>query len=340
MASNINFTLSCEQGVKRSVERQIIDIETGNETHSSVCTSGCSEESNHFFRLEEGFSLIVSKFYCENEVVFCKNPADENTIVISYELSADPVKYELENNGLSITKQIIQHNVLTFSNALTLKIMPAPGSSIHHLWLVITKDWLKEKTGFMMADNPEKINQLFALKKKFALRKSSQGELSVVRTLLDYPFASTEETIAHFELKAAANELLSHYIKKFLAIKEAGADDRIVRPEILKMREIKSYIRQNILRGTPILLPELANKFSMSEASLKRYFKKFSNTTFTDFYNNERLKKAFDVISSEKDSTIQEVANRLGYKNTSHFAKSFKAFYNFYPSEIRSRFSA
>jgi AraC-like DNA-binding protein len=340
MASNINFTLSCELGVQCSKERQIIDIQTDNDAHSSVNASGCSEESNHFFRLEEGFSLIVSRFYCENEVVFSKKPADEDTIVISYEVSADPVRYELENDGLSITKQIVQNNVLTFSNALTLNIIPAAGSSIHHLWLVITKDWLKEKTGFMMADNPEKINQLFALKKKFTLRKSLQGELAVVRTLLEYPFASTQETIAHFELKAAANELLSHYIKKLLAIKGAGVDERIIRPEILKMREIKSYIRQNILRGTAISLPELANKFSLSEASLKRYFKKFSNTTFSDFYNNERLKKAFDVINNEKDSTIQEVANKLGYKNTSHFAKAFKAFYNFYPSEIRSRFSA
>ncbi|MDI3322384.1 helix-turn-helix transcriptional regulator [Pinibacter soli] len=340
MASNITFTLSCEQGIQCSEERQIINIQSDNDTQSSDYSSGWSEEANHFFRLEEGFSLIVSKFYCAGEVVFSKEAADDNTIIICYELSADPIKYELEIDGLSVTKQILQNNVLTFSNALTLKILPLASSSMHHLWLVLTKDWLKEKTRLIMADNPDKINQLFALKKKFSLRKSLQAELSVVHNLLNYPFANTQETIAHFELKAAANELLADYIKKALAIKGTSADEKIVRPEIMKLREIKFYIRQNLLRGTPISLPELADKFSISEASLKRYFKKFANTTFSDFYNNERLKKAFDVISNEKHSTIQEIAHRLGYKNTSHFAKSFKEFYNFYPSEIRSRFSA
>jgi AraC-like DNA-binding protein len=339
MASNITFSLSCEHGVSCSKEKQILDIQS-DDIHSSGYTSECSEGANHFFRLEDGFSLVVSKFHCTDEVVFSKKPADENTIVISYELSADPLKYELENNGLSVTKQILQHNVFTFSNALTLKMLPATGTTIHHLWLIISKDWLKEKMEFIMADGAEKIQQLFAPKKKFSLRRSLQFELSVVRRLLNYPFTNTPETIAHFELKAAANELLSNYIKKALAIQGAPADEKIVRPEILRLREIKSYIRQNILRGTPVSLPELAEKFVMSEASLKRYFKKFANTTFTDFYNNERLKKAFDVISNDRDSTIQEIANRLGYKNTSHFAKSFKTFYNFYPSEIRSRFSA
>lgn len=340
MASNITFSLSCEHGIKCLKEKQIIDVQSNGDIHSSGYTSECSEGANHFFRLEEGFSLIVSRFYCANEVVFTKNPADENTIVIGYELSSHPIKYELENNGLSLTKQILQHNVLSFSNALTLKILPANGSSVCHIWIVITRDWLKEKMEFIMSDNVEKVNQLFALKKKFSLRKSLQRELSVVRRLISYPFANTPETIAHFELKAAANELLSNYIRKALAIKSNSADEKIVRPEILRMREIKAYIRQNVLRGTPVSLPELAKEFVMSEASLKRYFKKFANTTFTDFYNSERLKKAFDVINSDRNSTIQEIAGRLGYKNTSHFAKSFKAFYNFYPSEIRSRFSA
>lgn len=340
MASNITFSLSCEYGIQCSKETQIIDIQSNSDIHSSGYTSECSEGVNHFFRLEEGFSLIVSKFYCANEVAFTKHAADENTIVIGYELSSQPIRYELENDGLSITKQVLQNDVLSFSNALTLKILPVKSSTVHHLWIVITRDWLKEKTGFIMSDNPEKVNQLFALKKKFSLRKSLQRELSVVSRVLNYPFANTPETIAHFELKAAANELLSNYIKKALALKGSAPDEKIVRPEILRMREIKSYIRQNILRGTPITLPELAGKFDMSEASLKRYFRKFANTTFTDFYNNERLKKAFEVISSEKNSTIQEIAGRLGYKNTSHFAKSFKIFYNFYPSEIRSRFSA
>jgi AraC-like DNA-binding protein len=340
MTSNITFALSCEHGVQCSKEKHIIDVQSGDDIHSSGCTSDCSEGVNHFFKLEEGFSLIVSKFYCADEVCLNKTPADESTVVISYELSVDPVRCELENGGLSITKQMLQNNVLTFSNAVALKMLPAKGSGVHHLWLVIHKNWLKEKMEFFIADGAEKVGQLFALKKKFSLRKSLQGELSIVRNLLNYPFANTPETIAHFELKAAANELLSLYIKKALSVKDASTDEKIVRPEILRMREIKSYIRQNILRGTPILLPELAEKFIMSEASLKRYFKKFSNTTFTEFYNNERLKKAFDVINQDKDSTIQEIAGRLGYKNTSHFAKSFKAFYNFYPSEIRSRFSA
>ncbi|MDH7462201.1 AraC family transcriptional regulator [Chitinophagaceae bacterium 26-R-25] len=340
MASNITFSLSCEHGIQCLKEEQIIDVQSSADIHSSGYTSECSKGTNHFFGLEKGFSLIISKFYCANEVIFTKNPEDENTIVIGYELSTHPIKYELENDGLSITKQILQNNVLSFSNALTLRILPVKGSTVHHLWIVITKEWLKEKTEFIMSEDLEKVNQLFALKKKFSLRKSLQRELSVVHRVLNYPFSNTPETIAHFELKAAANELLSNYIKKAMALKGAAADEKIVRPEILRMREIKSYIRQNILRGTPVSLPELAEKFSMSEASLKRYFKKFANTTFTDFYNNERLKKAFDVISSEKNSTIQEIASRLGYKNTSHFAKSFKAFYNFYPSEIRSRFSA
>lgn len=341
MASNITFSLSCEHGIQCSMERQIIDVSSNNDIYSSRYTSECCVGVNYFFKLEEGFSLILSKFNCSDEVVFTKEPSDEDAIVISYVLGSSAIKYELENdNGLSVAKQMLQASVFTFSNALSLKMLPAADATIQHLWLVLNKEWLQEKMSFVAAGESEKIEHLIKPKKKFAVRKSLSKELAVVRNLMNYPFANTPETITHFDLKAAANELLASYIKKALPVKDIVVDKQSVAFGTIELKQIKTYIRQNLDRGTPILLPELAQEFSMSEAGLKRYFQKLTNTNFTDFYNNERLKKAFDLIVSNKYSTIQEVASKLGYKNMSHFSKAFKAYYNFYPSEVRNKFSA
>jgi AraC-like DNA-binding protein len=323
------------------MERKIIDITSDNDIYSSGYTSECCGGFNYCFKLEEGFSLILSQFNCSDDVVFTKEPAGDDTIVISYVLGSSAIKYELEtDNGLSVEKQMLQASVFTFSNVLSLKMLPAADATIQHLWLVLNKEWLQEKMSFVAAGESGKIEQLLKPKKNFTIRKSLSKELSVVRNLMNYPFANTPETITHFELKAAANELLASYIKKALQVRDVVIDKGSVTFGTIQLKQIKSYIRQNIDRGTPILLPELAREFSMSEAGLKRYFQKLTNTNFTDFYNNERLKKAFDLIVGSKDGTIQEVASKLGYKNTSHFSKAFKAYYNFYPSEVRSKFSA
>ncbi|QDF29433.1 AraC family transcriptional regulator [Halarcobacter anaerophilus] len=93
------------------------------------------------------------------------------------------------------------------------------------------------------------------------------------------------------------------------------------------------YIYKNL--EYKITLDELAKLNHLSKYHYHRIIKEETGKTLFELIADERLKKAANLLITNKHSTISEIANKCGYISHSSFIKAFKLRYNYTPTQWR-----
>ena len=116
-----------------------------------------------------------------------------------------------------------------------------------------------------------------------------------------------------------------------------SADDRFY-PTLFDFAEswkidILDFLNSNYMYE--FTLSELANYTGRSLATFKRDFAKVSSLSPEKWLLNRRLEAAYDLLSKGKGNIgVTDAAYKVGFKNRSHFTKSFKEHFGKSPSEI------
>ena len=77
--------------------------------------------------------------------------------------------------------------------------------------------------------------------------------------------------------------------------------------------------------------------FGISKTSLQCCFKSIYGTTPASFMRDKRIRYAAQLIISEEDKSIGEIATEVGYDNASKFTTAFHSVMNEHPLEYRKR---
>lgn len=107
-------------------------------------------------------------------------------------------------------------------------------------------------------------------------------------------------------------------------------DSLEIRSDILAVR---TFIEENYCRD--ISLKDAANYIHITKNHLSYIFKKETGTNFVDYLTNYRIKKAKELLSSAPQSTIAEIAESVGFRDTGYFCKVFKKTTGFTPNRFR-----
>lgn len=102
--------------------------------------------------------------------------------------------------------------------------------------------------------------------------------------------------------------------------------------EMPKVQETKNYLVDHLQDHFTLSL--LANKVGMEKHTLARAFKKVYGKTIMNFLTDERMNKAMSLLKNST-MTLQRIAQKVGYKNHTHFTKAFKRKHNVTPSVFR-----
>jgi DNA-binding response OmpR family regulator len=100
----------------------------------------------------------------------------------------------------------------------------------------------------------------------------------------------------------------------------------------LFMLNLKKIISDE-MNDSDFSVATLSEKIAMSESNLFRKIKALTNLNTRKFILLERLLKADELLRS-KSGSISEIAYQVGFKNTSHFASSFKKEFGKSPSQV------
>lgn len=79
---------------------------------------------------------------------------------------------------------------------------------------------------------------------------------------------------------------------------------------------------------------EMAEQFSISETSLKNYFRGVYGQNISAYLKEMRMNQAAHMLV-EGSSSVSEIAESVGYLNQSKFAAAFKGYFNMAPLEYR-----
>lgn len=116
-----------------------------------------------------------------------------------------------------------------------------------------------------------------------------------------------------------------------------GADDRFY-PTLFDFAEawkidILDFLDSNYMYE--FTLAELANYTGRSLATFKRDFAKVSSLSPEKWLLKRRLEAAYDLLSLPNGISVTDAASKVGFKNRSHFTKTFKEHFGKSPSEVR-----
>ena len=82
-------------------------------------------------------------------------------------------------------------------------------------------------------------------------------------------------------------------------------------------------------------LTDVAEEVSISPEHLSRVFKKETGFGFSEYLSLVRLQKAEELLKSEKDLSISEVAYHCGFNDSNYFSEKFKRSYGVSPLKYK-----
>ena len=97
-----------------------------------------------------------------------------------------------------------------------------------------------------------------------------------------------------------------------------------------EITEAQLYVIRSL--GRRVSQEEVSDYLHLNPSYFSRLYKKETGETFMEFTTRTKMEKAKELID-QTSSTVEELAEKLGYENKSYFLKCFKAFTGFTPSE-------
>ena len=100
-----------------------------------------------------------------------------------------------------------------------------------------------------------------------------------------------------------------------------------------QIRKAKRYI-DNHLGDSSLSMQQVVDEFAMSASYFSTEFRKTVGYTFTEYLTMARIQRAGELLRHSK-LKVCEVAEPLGYENTTYFSTLFKRQYGVTPKQYR-----
>jgi len=207
--------------------------------------------------------------------------------------------------------------------------------------LIISDVMMPEKDGYEVCDtlkNDERTSHIpiVLLTAKADIVSRITGLRRGADAYLSKPF-DPEELLVQLEMLLERQKRMIAHFSKNAGTTPAEADTpeqkATYATESAFIGKVRSIIEDNFA-DEDFALPQLCRDLNMSRSQLFRKMKALVDIPPSDFIRSHRLQKARQLLETE-DLTVSEVAWQVGYKDVSHFSKSFQEMFGVLPSAAR-----
>lgn len=152
--------------------------------------------------------------------------------------------------------------------------------------------------------------------------------LSRLKTSSDIP-----DRLRTVAMKTGVIELLAYLLEM---PEERGAEQTVffTRSQIGIAKQTERIIMRDLSRDHTVR--EFAEMFSVSEGSVKNYFRGVFGESISRYTSYRRMLRAAELLDTTRLSVL-EVAGMVGYENQSKFAGAFRRVYGCSPLEYRRK---
>jgi AraC family transcriptional regulator len=110
-------------------------------------------------------------------------------------------------------------------------------------------------------------------------------------------------------------------------------NSEIAKENIIRLNNAIQFIEENL--ATKLSLEIIAEKAYFSPFHFHRLFSLVMKETLNSFIIRKRIEKAAASFLHQKEKTVTEVSEALGFNDLSAFSKSFKKFYGISPNQFK-----
>jgi YesN/AraC family two-component response regulator len=218
-----------------------------------------------------------------------------------------------------IIKGAFNDNYLIFEAATYADAMKFPSQSVD---LAIIDYFLPDRDGFevlqsLRAKNPEILSIIMT---------GHGNEEIIIRAL--------REKVTDYMKKPLNLKYLRQRVSDILRDGKIREDDPLPSDKTSQLDSIAKHIQDNFMGD--LTLDNLSRLACMSRFSFCRAFKERFRQCFVSYINSIRMKNAEKLLTNSRAS-ITEIAFSVGYRNSGHFNRVFKAAYKMSPREFRNK---
>ncbi|MDN4165553.1 AraC family transcriptional regulator [Cytophagales bacterium LB-30] len=143
----------------------------------------------------------------------------------------------------------------------------------------------------------------------------------------------------NFHLSPEWSEISENMIKEFFWLLYHSNIHKELSGFLYSIRRPNRFVFDDLIEKhfkDNLTLSELAHLGGYSISTFKRKFESIYNSTPGKLILNRRLEEAFFLLQNS-DKTVNEICYEVGFKNPSHFIKSFKCRYGITPKQQTKR---
>lgn len=168
--------------------------------------------------------------------------------------------------------------------------------------------------------------------------------LLTARTAIPYVRSALEKGSDDYITKPFNFDVLSLKIANILEARKRFME-KFIREYLLEPKKNEEVVKTNSFLDEVIKIVEtnltneefnvniLAREVGVSRTVLYRKLKQLTGLNLIEFIKLIRLRKASQLLKNNNESSISEIAYRVGFNDPKYFSKSFKAFYKVSPRE-------
>ena len=286
-------------------------------------------------QFDEGLVMRVWDFVLNKTISFHKlaHPAAEGEKFFHIGYLLNPDALTLNNQAFpKAMKMLHGMNIVFFSGDTDMDFEIDPGIGLHAIDISVTYSWLMQAfsdsdggiKAFIKGLNEKDYSTMF-------MESCSPAEYRVVSDIHEAVVANSK---SHLHIKAETFLLVAEFFRKI----SVRSSQEVLESKVLyydKIMMAEKMLDEN-LQGIFPGIDAIAKKVSLSESTLKRYFKVVFNKSLNEYYLEKKMEHAKRLML-EKPLTVNEVASILSYEKVSSFIETFKKHHGFSPGQLKRK---
>ncbi len=196
----------------------------------------------------------------------------------------------------------------------------------HHVDAIVTDIIMPDITGVQLAEECYTLYPDIGI-----VFTSAYSDFEFARSAIRY-------NVFDYVLKPIKDEDLSRamqQLKNFLDKKSSSISSESPESSNQTIRKICEYVEEHYSEN--IRAADIAAHVLLNPSYFGLFFKKHTGEVFTNYLRRFRLEKSCELLKNT-DMKISAIADRVNYKNTTHFYKHFFEEYRLTPAEYRKKF--
>lgn len=201
-------------------------------------------------------------------------------------------------------------------------------SSVQYVKILFSKEWLSNYIG--LREKMSVFEKYIPVKSDEAEKKKLNEEYR--RIINELWIINDDDPLQNIYYNNRISLLIEQFFTKMHEemLKPKGKY-RITADDVVKLKKVESIL--NSPRKSPPNITELAKKVLLTKVKLSHVFKEVYGTSIYNYYQNQRMQKAHELLSTGNFS-VKEVSEKLGYTNLSNFVLAFKKQFDTSPKSL------